>query len=239
VAQTGARGSAVKESPFEVRRSGEAIGGLLWTNGDWREPHPLVLAGHGFGQDKRRLYPATLPEDLVLGHGIAVAAVDAPHHGDRRSVAAGDEQFAAEWRAHWRLHGSSQIAAELRAVVELLEQRQEIDTERTGYWGLSLATQYGLGYLATGPVIRAAVIGLFGMPDPAPRLAGYARRVTCPVLFLRQLDDLVHDADRVRTLFEAIASEDKALRDNPGRHTEVPRSEFVTAYQWLSARLNA
>ncbi|MEX2246154.1 MAG: alpha/beta hydrolase [Dehalococcoidia bacterium] len=214
---------------------GHAVPAILWTP-DADGPHPIVVAGHGFGQHKRALFPPSLPRELTA-RGFALAAIDAPGHGDRQPDGGRDFRAVdAAWRAHWREHGASRIAREYGALIDALADLREIDVSRAGYWGLSLATQYGLGVLAEEPRIRAAVLGLFGMAGP--RMAHYAPLAHWPVFFIQQLGDELHAADSVRALFDAIGSADKTLRASPGGHQDVPATVFKAAYEWMAAKLS-
>jgi dienelactone hydrolase len=199
---------------------------------------PLVLAGHGLGVDKRSPFPLSLASDLA-SLGIAVASVDAPGHGQRAEPGADGASVAAGWRDYWGRYGASRIAGELSAVVDALAATGEIDVSRVGYWGLSLATQYGLGWLAHERRVRAAVLGLFGLPEPGLRLHAYAPRVRTQVLFIAQEDDEIHPFGRAQALFEIIGSHEKRFLASPGRHTEVPQSAWDAGYEWIAARLSA
>jgi predicted alpha/beta hydrolase len=105
------------------------------------------------------------------------------------------------------------------------------------WWGLSLATQYGVGVLAAEGRISAAVLGFSALPAPGPRIEAYARAIRCPVFFIQQLDDEVADPARCAALFEAIGSADKALAASSGGHIEVRRAVFERAYDFLAAHL--
>jgi pimeloyl-ACP methyl ester carboxylesterase len=169
---------------------------------------------------------------------MAVAIIDAPGHGDRQPDG-GHDRDAAEraWRAHWRAHAASQIANEYSALIDLLAADAQIDARRIGYWGLSLATQYGIGVLAKEPRIRAAVLGLSALPSPGPRLKAYAEQVHCPVFFIQQLDDEIAAPERSRALFQALSSTEKTLRASHGSHTAVPAQVFEEAISFLTSHL--
>jgi dienelactone hydrolase len=188
---------------------------------------------------KRALFPLGLPEALAA-RGVAVAAIDAPGHGDRSPTTAGDAAAIDQaWRAHWRAFAAEHIALEWAATIDELTARPEIDDRRIGYWGLSLGTQYGVGVLAREPRIRAAVLGLSALPKPGPRIAAYAEAVRCPVMFLLQEDDEIAPRDRALALFERLGSEEKVLHASRGAHTDVPPAVFDEAKDWLLARLDA
>jgi dienelactone hydrolase len=226
----------LRERTFDVECDGRRAPGVLWLPEDGG-PHPLVLAGHGFTLHKRALFPSTLAEDLVA-RGFAVLAFDAPAHGRRRpSPDASAEEIGAAWQVHWREFGASQIAAECSLAIDELSALGEVDASRVGYWGLSLATQYGLGVLGAERRIIAAVLGLFGLADVGIRMRRYAPGVECPAFFILQEDDEIHAAARVEALYNLIASPEKELHRSAGKHVEVPEEVFEEAYAWLERRL--
>jgi alpha-beta hydrolase superfamily lysophospholipase len=195
----------------------------------------LVLAGHGFTLHQRALFPLLLAADLTR-RGFGVAAIDAPGHGERQPDGGADRDASDRaWREHWREFGGTKIAAEQSAALDWLES--ELEVSAVGYWGLSLGTQYGIGWLASEPRVRAAVLGLSGLPEPGPRIAAYAQGVSCPVFFIQQLDDEVCPADRSQALFDRLGTAEKTLRSSPGGHVDVPRSIFEEAFAFLEARL--
>ncbi len=65
----------------------------------------------------------------------------------------------------------------------------------------------------------------------------YARGVTCPVYFIQQLADEIHEPARVAALFDLLETPDKTLHASDGGHTEVPRAVFENAYAFLAEHL--
>ena len=230
--------TGVEERAFALECFGRSVPAVLWMPANEPGPFPLVLAGHGFTMNKHTLYPLTLPRDLVVDFRLAVAAIDVPGHGERQPDRGRDAPACeGAWRDHWQAHGAKEIAEELRATLDELQRLPEIGRAAVGYWGLSLGTQYGVGFLAEEPRVVAAVLGLSGLPDPGPRIAAYAAKVDCPVFFIQQLDDEVASLERSNALFERLASKEKILRSNPGRHMAVPGATFEDAYRFLAERL--
>jgi len=225
------------ERTITITASAQQITGLLWLPDERARAMPLVVVGHGFTQHKRALFPPTLVRDLT-SRGFAVAAIDAPAHGDHAPDPNDRAAVDAAWRAHWRDSGAALAVAEHSALLDALCAMPEINGTRIGYFGLSLGTQYGLGVLGKEPRLRAAVLGLSALADPGPRMAAYAPRVTCPVSFIQQLHDEIAVADRARALFELIASRDKTLRASPGAHVAVPGAVFDEAYAFLTRHLS-
>jgi len=68
------------------------IPGVLWTPGS--APAPLILSGHNGGLHKREPRLVARARHYAAQYGFAVAAIDAPGHGDRPRSAV-DEQ--ARW----------------------------------------------------------------------------------------------------------------------------------------------
>ncbi len=229
--------TTLRERHFRLTVAGEEVPGVLWTPPASATLAPLVLAGHGYGMSKLNLYPDSLSGDLVLRFGIAVAAIDLPLHGERRPADTKPENVDRAWTTYWREHGAARIASEFCAARDALGGVAGIDTRRVGYWGLSLGTQYGIGVLAECLQARAAVLGLFGLPEPGRWMRPYARGVTCPVFFIQQLSDEMHSAESTAALFNLLETRDKKLHTSEGGHTHVPPPIFDQAYAFLAAHL--
>ena len=71
------------------------IPGVLWTPGS--APAPLILSGHNGGLHKRHPRLVARARHYAVEYGFAVAAIDAPGHGDRPRSAV-DEQARADLR---------------------------------------------------------------------------------------------------------------------------------------------
>jgi hypothetical protein len=75
------------------------VTGVLWSPADTAQAErPLVLLGHGGGQHKKAPGMVARARRYVTGSGFAVAAIDAPGHGDRPRTEQ-DERFTADIRA--------------------------------------------------------------------------------------------------------------------------------------------
>jgi dienelactone hydrolase len=216
------------------------IPGVLWTPED-AEPRALVLIGHGGGQHKQA--PGVVGRALRLAAecGFAAAAIDAPAHGDRPKTAEHD-RIITEMRACMadagdpvpllaELHTllAAQTVPEWRSVLDALG-----DLGPVGYWGMSLGCALGIPLVAAEPRIRAAVLGLNGTSLAS---AEAAAGVTVPVQFLMQWDDERVPREEALALFDALASADKTLHANPGKHGDVPAFEADSAVQFLARHL--
>jgi pimeloyl-ACP methyl ester carboxylesterase len=230
----------VREQDFTLN----GIPGVLWSPAEAAGRRPLALLGHGGGQHKKGPGLVTRAHRLVTGCGFAAAAIDMPGFGDRPKTEQ-DQRFQAEI-ARRRAAGepigeyiaaynvmtvAPRAVAEWRAVLDALQDSGADGP--VGYWGVSLGTLIGVPLAAAEPRIRAAVFGLAG----AGALAEVAARIRIPVEFLLQWDDeLVPRADGL-ALFDALASAEKTLHANPGRHTEVPEFELDSSQRFLARHL--
>lgn len=221
------------------------IPGVLWTRAGAAGPQPLVLLGHGGGQHK------TAPGVVARAHqytarGFAVAAIDAPAHGDRpsteehrRFVAAMRERSEAGEPVGPLIPGYNAAVAERavpewRATLDALQRLDHIGARGpVGYWGLSMGGAVGVRLAAAEPRITAAVFGLVRSDG----LAEAAATITIPVEFLLQWDDEVVPRDSGLALFDALASAEKTLHANTGPHREVPAFELESSARFFARHL--
>jgi pimeloyl-ACP methyl ester carboxylesterase len=218
------------------------IPGVLWSPAGPVGRRPLVLLGHGGGQDKKGPGLVARACRLVTG-GFAAAAIDMPGFGDRPKTEQ-DEQFVTDVRAR-RVAGepvasliarhagalAARAVPEWQATLDALLEAGYVGP--VGYWGVSLGTLVGVPLAAAEPRIRAAVFGL----APCDTLAEAAARIRIPVEFLLQWDDeLVPRADGL-ALFDAFGSAEKTLHANPGLHAEVPAFELDSSQRFFVRHL--
>jgi dienelactone hydrolase len=88
-------------------------------------------------------------------------------------------------------------------------------------------------FVAAEPRVRAAVLGLGGSPE----LAESAARITVPVQFLVQWDDERVPREQSLALFDALASAEKTMHANPGKHGEIPRFETENSLRFFARHL--
>ena len=221
------------------------IPGVLWTSEGAAGTCPLILMGHGGGQHKKAPGLVTLARRFVAECGFAVVAADVPGHGDRP----GDEQYsriAAENQA--RVEAGEELAPliagfqalvarqtvpEWRTVLDAVRRLGDVGAGPVGYWGLSLGCGLGVPFVAAEPRVRAAVLGLGG----ALASAEAAARITIPVEFLVQWDDERVPRTQSLALFDALASAEKTLHANPGKHMEVPAFELDSTLRFFTRHL--
>ncbi|WP_412538867.1 alpha/beta hydrolase [Longispora sp. K20-0274] len=231
----------VTESHFTV----DDVPGVLWTP-TAAGPRPLILIGHGGGQHKTAPGVVTRARRFVTGGGFAVAAIDAPHHGDRpkgaefgriagelrAGMAAGGDPAALVAAMHEHLAG--QAVADWRAVLTAVQLLDRVGTGPVGYWGMSMGCGLGVPLVAAEPRVRAAVLGLLG----ATGLASAAARITVPVRFLVQWDDERVPREQGLALFDALGSAEKSLHANPGGHGDLPSIETDSSLRFFARHLS-
>lgn len=150
----------------------------LWLPGDGKGgPYPTVLHGHGLGGDR---YEAHNDADPLSAIGFAVAAIDAPFHGDHPGAPDGDLLPILEFfgisiesmsmdvrklRDNFRLGSweKLQLAAALRAGFDADQDgRDDFDGARLAYSGHSLGGVMGPQFLAQDPALGTGYLSVPG-----------------------------------------------------------------------------
>lgn len=228
----------VTERRFELEVDGQRVPGIVWTPSGARGPRPLLLQGHGGIQHKRVDNVLALARRMVRHHGYAVAAIDAPGHGDRitpeqaermrkrvmesagrRDRTMNDDQRQSMAKA------ARQAVAEWRATLDALQRIDEVGTGPVGYWGVSMGTRYGVPLVAADPRIQCAVFGLFGVGKDPDEFTQAASSIAVPLLFMFQLNDELMTPESGLALFTAFGSKVKSMHINPGPHVGIPLVE--------------
>ncbi|MFD7609396.1 dienelactone hydrolase family protein [Streptomyces sp. NPDC059828] len=223
------------------------IPGVLWTPEGAAGTRPLILMGHGGGRHKKDPEIVHRAHRFVAECGFAVAAVDVPGHGDRPKHEEYD-RIATENQARmeagvdpapliagFQALVARQTVPEWRAVLDAVQQCEHVGHGRVGYWGVSLGCGLGVPFVAAEPRVHAAVLGLGG----ALASADAAARITVPVEFLVQWDDERVPRDQCLALFDALASGEKTLHANPGKHGEVPAFELDSTMRFFARHLGS
>ena len=104
-----------------------------------------------------------------------------------------------------------------KATLDHLQATADLGGDRVGCWGLSGGTTFGLPLVASEPRINAAVLGLNG---DVPLMRAYAPDVTCPVMYMMNLEDSFMTRESCLALFDALATTDKYVLAFPGNHGE-------------------
>ncbi|MEV4463655.1 alpha/beta hydrolase [Micromonospora echinofusca] len=221
------------------------IPGVLWTAEGAAGTRPLILMGHGGGQHEKAPGIVARARRFVAECDFAVAAVDVPGHGDRPKHEEYD-RIATENQARvdagadlapliagFQALVARQTVPEWRTVLDAVQDLDHVGAGPVGYWGVSLGCGLGVPFVAAEPRVRAAVLGLGG----ALASAEAAARITVPVEFLLQWDDERVPRAQGLALFDALASTEKTLHANPGRHGEILAFELDSALRFFARHL--
>lgn len=217
--------------------SGRVVTGVLFSPTTPTTNAPLVCFGHGASGDRYQLPIPWLAKRLVSERGFYGISIDGPVHGRRKR---GDGAREALW-AEWKREGSVEdMVADWRLALDFAQSLDHVGDGPVGYWGLSMGTIFGAPLVAAEPRISVAVLGLMGITGPShykPRVQAAAAAISCPVLFLMQLEDELFTREDYLALFDALGSQDKRLHANPGLHPEVPVEEMHHCVEFLHGHL--
>lgn len=148
-------------------------------------------------------------------------------HGERRGPDTTD----------WPRPDPAQAVREWRGALDHLRDAEHLETDRLGYWGVSMGTAFGLPLIASEPRVRAAVLGLMHLDWAPADLRRDAARVRCPVLFLVNREDTRVPRARSDELFQALGSVDKTMRTYPGEHGDLREGAMVDAEEFFARHL--
>ena len=217
------------------------IPGVLWTPGS--APAPLILIGHNGGLHKRDPRLVARARHYAAEYGFAVAAIDAPGHGDRPRSAV-DEQTRADLRRAieagepvdeivdaFILPLVERAVPEWRTTLDALLSLPEIDGP-VGYDG---RTAIGIRLAVVEPRISAAVF--FGMGFVPATLVEEAQQVSIPLQFLLQWDDEGMERQPVLDLFDTFGTKQKTLHANLGGHAGTPWFEVDDGARFFTRHL--
>ena len=229
-------GDGVLEREFTL---GE-VPGVLWTPAS---PAGLILSGHNGGLHKRLPRLVARARHYAAEYGFAVAAIDAPGHGDRPRSAAGEQARADLRRA---LAAGEPVDAIFESfIVPLVEQavpewQATLDallalsgiSGPVGYEGMAAT---GIRLAVAEPRIAAAAFFAGGFVPADVR--SQARRVLVPVQLLLQWDDEGNDRQAALDLFDNFGSREKTLHANMGGHAGTPWFEADEVARFFARHL--
>jgi hypothetical protein len=126
------------------------VTGVLWSPVSNADRAPLVLMGHGGGLHKKTPGLKSRAHHRVTAFGYAVAAIDAPGHGDRprmaedeqaraglqQAMAAGETERVKSISVRYGASLAERAVPEWQATLDALRELPEIGTEAPiGYGG--------------------------------------------------------------------------------------------------------
>ena len=228
----------VQRREFLIQGGPRPVSGVLWQPRQPVPEAPLVCCGHGASGDRHQAPIPWLARRLAGQHGCSVLSIDGPVHGRRHVPPGGRESFWPEWQREATVED---MIADWQVALDFAQAQPDVGHGRVGYWGLSMGTIYGAPFVAAEPRVSVAVLGLMGVTGPPhylARIAADAAAITCPVLFLMQLEDELFSREQCLALFDALTSTDKRLHANPGLHPQVPVEELGHSLEFLVRHLH-
>jgi len=231
---------AVSERDFDLTVDDARVPATIWAPSDARSPRPLVLMGHGGGQHRREPALTARARRYAEAFGYAVLSIDAPDHGERADPEAaaamksdvadrargGEERTAPSPIFKSMGERARRIGPEWRAALDAAQTLPFVGTGPVGYWGVSMGTVLGVPFVADEPRITCAVFGLGGVRPKDVAFAEAARRITIPVQFTFQWDDVLAPRETGLALYDAFGSTEKSMHVNPGPHGGIPEFEW-------------
>lgn len=217
------------------------IPGVLWTPESG--PSPLILNGHNGGLHKRQPRLVARARHYAAEYGFAVAAIDAPGHGDRPRSAVDDQSRADLGRALQAGEPIDEIidafivplvdkaVPEWRATLDDLLTLPEIGRP-VGYEGM---TAIGIGLALAEP--RVLAVNFFAQGFVPAILREQAGQVTIPLQFLMQWDDEGMARQPTLDLFDAFGAKEKTLHANLGGHAGTPWFEVDDGARFFTRHL--
>lgn len=219
--------------------SGRKRTGALWQPTDLTSSS-LIAFGHGASGNR---YQAPIPylAGKFVQAGHSVVSIDGPVHGLRQVGPGGREAFGAEMRRESMV---DDMNADWRFAIDLARSNSRTEIDQLAYFGLSMGSIFGIPMLADSsrelPVV-VATLGLLGSQGIGRRLGARllrdAAKLTCPILFLMQLEDELFSREGYLELFDTFASMDKRIHANPGLHPEVPAEEMRFSFEFMQKQL--
>jgi len=123
------------------------------------EPLPIVILLHGLG-DRKTVDYIEAGHKYFIDSGYAVLRIDIANHGDRKKY---DYEFQlTEGYRYWTRDLVSQTVFDLRRSIDFLQKRPEIDSERIGFFGISLGGIIGTIFSGVDERVKVPIITLAG-----------------------------------------------------------------------------
>ena len=229
-------GNATKE--FRISREGKRdITGAVWLPQNPVPGKTLMCFGHGASGDRYQAPITHLAGRFIGEAGLPVLSIDGPVHGLRQVGEGGRKAFGPEFQ---RESCVSDMTEDWHLAIDAAQSLPEVGQAKLAYFGLSMGSIFGIPLIASRQDLVVATLGLFGVQDNFPHgdeFIAAARKITCPLLFLMQLEDELFGREGYLKVFDTFASQDKRLHANPGLHPEIPAEEIDFAFQFLVSHI--
>ena len=224
----------VKTREFKITRPGKRdITGALWLPLKGQVGSTLICCGHGASGDRYQAPISYLAGRFITEAQVPVLSIDGPVHGLRQVGDGARGSFFPEFQ---RAETIEDMLEDWRLAIEAVQDLEQMTVSSLAYFGLSMGSIYGVPFVASRADISVAVLGLLGVADTLPHgqtILEAAAKISCPLLFIMQLEDELFDREGYLKLFDQFASVDKRIHANPGLHPEVPLEEVDFAFDFL------
>jgi len=219
----------------------DVVPGYLYLPLSGSAPYPCVLALHPGGGQKEWVSGKDLD---IVGKGIAVLALDAQYHGERRKPGIDSRMRALLEKGMPYLTRQMVIETVIsyRRGMDYLASRSDVDTSRIGLIGGSFGAHVGFLLTSVDHRVKAAAfvagpvgrVGVFkNLPQSIVAMNFAAAVGNTPVLMQIGRNDKLNTVNEVEQLFERIPGPDKKLIWYDAGHG-LPRDETVPiTHSWL------
>ncbi len=212
------------------------VPGLLLTPEGAAGPRPVILLGHGLGGSKDDPQMLSIGRWFARREGFAVAIIDGPVHGERRSSTNGNVGLEARTSLLKR-ETYDAMAADWRRTLDACGELRDVGAEIASYMGFSMGCVLGILTVANEPRIRAAVLAIGGILQEERNFFNEAAEsITRPVLMINQSEDELFSRASTFRLYDALRGP-KRLVFHPGLHSAVPREAMELTRTFLHAEL--
>ncbi len=135
------------------------VSGLLTIPKNITKPLPVIILLHGAGDEKTVDY-VEFGNDFLLKENYAVLRIDISKHGDREEEDY-DLDFTGETK-YWSREIITQTVFDLRRAVDFIETRNELNSDKIGFFGISLGGITGTIFCGVEKRVKVPVIVLAG-----------------------------------------------------------------------------
>ena len=135
------------------------VTGLLSVPEKGEKPCPVIILLHGLG-DRKTVDYIQAGHDIFIDSGYSVLRIDIANHGDRKEHNY-DFNLTDGYR-YWTRDIISQTVFDLRRSIDFLETRPEVDSDRVGFFGISLGGVIGTIFSGVDERVKVPVIALAG-----------------------------------------------------------------------------
>jgi len=230
----------------------QSVYGLLSIPKTADKPVPVIILLHGVG-DRKTVDYIQAGHDYFVSAGYAVFRIDIANHGERKIQ---DYKFSlTDGYKYWTRDIITQTVFDLRRSIDFLETRPEVDSDRIGFFGISLGGIIGTIFCGVDERIKVPIIALaggnlslmfgldaltddtqdfFSIIDPINFVEGIAPR---PLLMINAENDEVIAPVTSKMLYRK-AKKPKEIIWYPSRHRDLPIDKaYPAGIDWFNKYL--